>query len=306
MASFRSNFGDLLEPGFRKIFNDAFEEMPLVFPQVMKVETSTKQDEKYSGVTGFGLFAETGEGGQINYDDPYQMYDVTFIHVKYTKGFKVSEELFEDDQYNVMKGKPAQLARAGRRTVETINANILNRAFDSSYADGGDSQELCSVVHPRSDGGSTQSNASATGITFGDANLETGMLASRQQLDDRGQRIQVMPDTLVGPIDLEKEMKIVVNSTMRPGVADNDINVYSGKFKVVNWEYITVNNTTWFLLDKSQAQLMWLWRVHPEFKQDVTFDTGMALFKSWFRGVAGWTDWRGVWGSLGDGVAYSG
>lgn len=306
MASFRSNFGDLLEPGFRKIFNDAYQEEPEVYPQVMRVETSDKQDEKFSGVTGFGLFATTNEGGQVNYDDPIQMYDVTFTHVKYTKGFKVSEELVEDDQYNVIKGKPAQLARAARRTVETINANILNRAFSSSYADGGDSEELCSVSHDRSDGGTAQSNASSTGITFGDANLETALLAARQQLDDRGMNIQIMPDTLVVPIDLEKEANIIVNSNLRPGTADNDTNVYRGKFKVIGWEYITVNNTIWFLLDKSQAQLLWLWRVKPEFKQDTTFDTGMALFKSRFRGVAGWTDWRGVWGSLGDGAAYSG
>jgi phage major head subunit gpT-like protein len=305
MASFRSNFGDLLEPGFRKIFDDAFKEMPLVFPKIMQVENSAKQDEKYSGATGFGLFAATDEGGQINYDDPVQMFDVTMVHVKYTKGFKVSEELVEDDMYNVIKGKPAQLGRAARRTVETINANILNRAFNSSYADGGDSKVLCSVSHTRSDGGTAQSNASSTGITFGDANLETGMIASREQLDDRGMRIQVMPNTLIGPINLEKEMNIVVNSTLRPGVADNDVNVYKGKFSIVAWEYITVNNTAWFLMDKSQAKLLWLWRIRPEFKQDVSFDTGMALFKSRFRGVAGWTDWRGFWGSLGDGSAYS-
>jgi len=306
MASYRANFGDLLEPGFKKIFDDAFEEMALTFPKIMRVDSSSKQDEKYSGVSGFGLFAETSEGAQINYDDPVQMYDVTLTHVKYTKGFKISEELYEDDQYNIMNKKPAQLARAARRTAETINANILNRAFNSSYADGGDGEELCSTDHDRSDGGSAQSNASATGITFTEANLETGLLASRQQLDDRGMRIQVMPDTLVGPIDLEKEMNIVVRSVARPGTADNDANVYQGRFNVIAWEYITNNNTMWFLIDKSQAQLIWLWRVKPEFKQDTAFDTGMALFKSRFRGVAGWSDWRGVWGSLGDGASYSG
>lgn len=306
MSSLRSNFGDLLEPGFRKIYNDAFEEEPMTFEKIMKVEDSSKQDEKYSGVTGFGLFTQTGEGGQVNYEDPIQMYDVVLTHVKYTKGFKVSEELMEDDQYNVIKTKPAQLARAARRTVETINANILNRAFNSSYADGGDGQELCSTVHPRSDGGSSQSNASATGVTLTDQNLETAIIAMREQLDDKGMRIQVMPDTLVTTINNEKEANILVNSNMRSGTADNDINVYKGKFNVVAWEYLTVNDTLWFLLDKSQAQLLWLWRRRPQLKQDTAFDTEMALFKSSFRGVAGWTDWRGVWGSLGDGQAYAG
>ena len=305
MTSFRSNFGDLLEPGFKKIFNDAFEEEPMKFEQIMRVEDSEKQDEKYSGVTGFGLFSQTEEGGNVQYEDPLQMYDTVLTHVKYTKGFKVAEELVEDDQYNVIKGKPAQLARAGRRTVETLNANILNRAFNSSYADGGDGKVLCSVSHPRSDGGSSQSNASSTGITFTDQNLETGKIAMREQLDDKGMRIQVMADTIVVPINLEKEAEIVTGSTMRPGTADNDINVNKGKFNVIAWEYLTLNDTMWFLIDKSQVQLLWLWRRRMQFKQDNSFNTEMALFKSSFRGVAGWTDWRGIYGSLGDGQAYA-
>src|SRR3990167_11227185 len=106
MAVYRSNFGDLLEPGFREIFDDAFQEEPMVFERILRTETSTKQDEKDSGVTGFGLLQETSEGAQVDYEDPVQMYDVRYTHKKYTKGFKVSEELVEDDQYNVIKGNP--------------------------------------------------------------------------------------------------------------------------------------------------------------------------------------------------------
>lgn len=305
MASLRNNFGDLLEPGFREIFNDAYDELPLVFPQIFNVDSSTKQDEKVSGVTGFGLLAQTDEGESVQYEDPNQMYDTTFIHQKYTKGFKISEELYEDDQYNVMRSKPAQLARAARRTAENSAANVFNRAFNSSYL-GGDGQELISTVHPRSDGGSSQSNASATGITLTEENLETGRIAARQQLDDKGMRIQVMPNMLLVPVDLEKDAEILTGSTLRSGSADNDLNVYKGKFQVIAWDYLTLNDTMWFLIDKRQSQLQWYWRVKPEFKQDNAFDTGMALFKVRTRFSNGWGDWRGVWGSKGDGAAYSG
>jgi len=305
MAAFRSNFGDLLEPGFRTIFDDAYNEMPLVFPQIFNVDSSDKQDEKDSGITGFGLLQLTSEGEQIDYEDPIQMYDVTYTHQKYTKGFKVSEEMVEDDQYNVIKKKPAQLARAARRTSENSAANVFNRAFNSSYL-GGDGQELVSTAHPRSDGGSSQSNASSTGITLTEPNLETGRIAARQQLDDKGQRIQVMPNTILVPVDLEKDAEIITGSSMRAGTADNDMNTYKGKFKVVSWEYLTYNNTMWFLLDSTQHKLQWFWRIKPEFKQDNAFDTGMALFKTRTRFSNGFSDWRGVWGSLGDGAAYSG
>jgi hypothetical protein len=304
MASYRSTFGDLLEPGFRKIFDDTFKEMELVFPSLFHVNTSEKQDEKDSAISGFGLMAETNEGGAVDYEDPVQMYDVRYTHLKYTKGFKISEELYEDDQYNVMNKKPQALARAARRTAEYSAANVFNRAFNTSYL-GGDAKPLCSTLHPRSDGGSSQSNASSTGITLTETNLETARVASREQLDDKGMRIQTMPDTILVPVDLEKQAYIIVNSTMRSGTADNDMNFYQGKFKVIAWEYLTVNNTAWFLIDSKQHQLNWFWRIKPEFKQDVAFDTGMALFKARARFSNGWSDWRGVWGSKGDGAAYA-
>jgi len=305
MTAFRANFADLLEPVFRKIFDDTFTELPLVFPQLFHVNSSDKQDEKDSAVSGFGLMPATGEGGQVNYEDPVQMYDVTYTHAKYTKGFKISEELYEDDQCNVMNKKPAALSRAARRTSEFHAANVFNRAFTAGYL-GGDGMRLASIQHPSSDGGTAQSNASATGIPLTELNLETGRIAARSQLDDKGMRIQTMPDTILVPINLEKTANIIVRSTGRSGTTDNDYNFNQGKFKVIAWEYLTVNTTAWFLIDSSQHQLNWFWRVKPEFKQDVAFDTGMALYKCRTRFSNGWSDWRGVWASLGNAAAYAG
>jgi len=303
MATYRSNFADLLEPGFRTIFDDAFSELPMVMEKIFKVNSSEKQDEKDSGVTGFGYLDETSEGGAIQYEDPVQMYDVTYVHKKYTKGFKVSEELVEDDQYNVIRRKPAQLGRAARRTAENSAAGSLNNAFSTSYQ-GGDEKPLCSTIHPRSDGGSSQSNASSTGITLTDDNLETARIAFRKQLDDKGMKIDVMARQILVPVDLEKTAVTLTGSEKRAGTADNDLNFYKGMLDVISWQYLS-STTAWFLLDPQQHQLNWFWRVRPEFKQDNAFDTGMALFKTRTRYSNGWSDWRGVWGSKGDGSAYS-
>jgi len=305
MATYRSDFGDLLEPGFREIFDDRYNEVPQVLNSIFHVNTSGKQDERDSGVTGFGYMQQTAEGAPIDYEDPVQMYDTVYTHLKYTKGFKVSREMWEDDLYNVINKKPAALARSARRTREREAAQVLNRAFNSSYL-GGDGQELASTVHPRSDGGASQSNASATGITLTEENLETGLLAARNQLDDKGQRIDIMPDTLLVPIDLAKEAHILVDTPSRPGTADNDANVYQGKLKIIDWIYMDRNATHWFLIDSSVHELNWFDRIKPEFKQDDSFDTDMALFKSRQRFSRGWSDWRGIWGSQGDGAAYSG
>lgn len=300
----RSDFGDLLEPGFREIFDDKYKEVAETFPQIFHVNTSSKQDERDSAVSGFGYWAETGERNPLDYEDPVQMYDKVYVHLKYTKGFRVTREMWEDDLYSIMNKKPAALGRAARRTAERQAAQVFNRAFNTSYL-GGDAKPLCSVSHPRADGGSSQSNASATGIVFNEDNLETGLLAMRGQLDDKGQRIDVMPDTLVVPIELNKTAHLIIDSALRQGTADNDTNPYKGKFKIIDWIYMDGSTTQWFLLDSSVHELNWFWRVRPEFKQDDAFDTDEALFKGRMRFSNGWSDWRGVWGSKGDAQAYA-
>lgn len=299
----RSSFGDLLEPGFRDIFNDKYSEIPQVFPKLFHVNTSTKQDEKDSAISGFGLMVQTNEGASVTYEDPVQMYDKRYTHLKYTLGFKITEELYEDDQYNIMNKKPAALGRAARRTAENSAANVFNNAFSTSYT-GGDAKPLCSISHPRSDGGTAQSNASATGITLTETNLDTARLAMRGQLDDKGMKIEAIPNTIVIGPTLEKDAHIIVDSSLRSDSADNDLNFYKGKYNIVVWDWLT-STTAWFLLDSSQHEINWFWRIKPEFKQDDAFDTGMALYKTRCRFSNGFSDWRFVWGSAGDGANYS-
>lgn len=302
MAALRANFGDLLEPGLRKLFDDKFDEIPEVFSKVMKVNSSEHDTERDSAVTGFGLAVQTAEGGAVSYEDPIQMYDVSYVHLKYTKGFKVSEELYEDDRYSVINKKPQALARTMRRTTEYLASNVYNNAFSSGT--GGDAKYLCSVSHPRADGGTAQSNASASGITLTEVNLNTGLLAMRGQLDDKGMKIAAKANILLVPPALEKIAIEITKSDLRSGIADNDLNYYRGMLQVVGWDWLS-SSTAWFLLDTSLYEVNWFWRVKPEFKQDNAFDTGYSLFKSRMRCSEGWSDWRGVWGSKGDAASYT-
>ena len=70
MAANRASFADLLTPGFRKIFDDKFTEVPMTMDRVFNVQDSSKDTEKDSAVTGFGLAVQTAEGAPIDYEDP--------------------------------------------------------------------------------------------------------------------------------------------------------------------------------------------------------------------------------------------
>lgn len=299
----RSQFADLLTPGFRQIYDDKFKEVPMKMEQVMKINTSEKPDEKDSSVAWFGLATPNGEHQPVDYEDPIQGYDKTYTHTKYGKAFRVTYEMFEDDLYNIMNKRPAALGICMRRTAENLAAGIFNNAFSTSYL-GADGDPLVSTLHGRPDGGTDQSNASATGIVLSEPNLETAILAMQNQLDDKGQKIDVFPKIILVPINLRKTARLIVESTLRQGTADNDVNVYKDEFKIVDWIYLS-STTAWFLIDPTAYDINWFWRRRPTFKDGDLFDTDVAVYKSTMRLSNGWSNWRGVWGSKGDAAAYS-
>jgi len=258
------------------------------------VLSSSRQQEYDSSVSGFGQLVETTEGAPVTYEDPLQGYDQTYVHKKYTKGFKVTREMMEDDQYGIMAKMPKALASATTRTVETITADIFDNSFTSGT--GGDGSYLCVTNHARTDGGTAQDNSETHAIS--ETYLETALVAMRSTLDDKGQKILVRPDTLLVPPALEKEAFVLMQSTGRTGTNYNEINPYQGRLKVIIWDYLA-STTAYWIIDSGLHQLNFFWRVRPEFSQDESFDTDAALYKTRCRFSVGWSDWRGVWGSTG-------
>lgn len=304
MAAIRGNFQDELDPAVREVFFDRYDEEPQMMPKIFNVMTSDRDSEVHSATTGFGRMNETSELGALDYEDPVKMFRTTYTHLKYTKGFKVSQELVEDDQHNVISQMPRALAKSVVYTTEYWAASVFNNGFSTSYTSYGDGKPLFSTLHTRADGGTAQSNASSTGIVLSEPNLETLRLQLEQAKNDKGQTVAFMPDTLVVPLALRKTANIITDSSLRPGTANNDVNIYEGMFKVMAWHYLT-SSTAWFLADSRNHQLNWFWRVRPEFKSDFNFDADAALYKVRIRFSFGWSDWRGVAGSKGDGSAYS-
>lgn len=304
MTAVRGNFADELDPAIRKIFFDRYDEEPQMMPKIFNVDTSDRDTESVSATTGFGKLQQTSELGALDYEDPLKMFKTTATHLKYTKGFKVSQELVEDDQHGVIKQMPRALAKSVVYTTEYWGADIFNKAFNTSYTSYGDGKPLCSTGHTRADGGTAQSNASSTGVVFSETNLETQRLALEKHLNDKGEIVNFKADTILAPIDLRKSIMITTDSQMRPGTANNDVNVYEGVFTNYFWRYLT-STTAWFLLDKSNHLLNWYWRIRPEFKNDFNFDADAALYKVRIRFSRVWADWRGVEGSKGDASAYS-
>jgi hypothetical protein len=311
MTANRANFADALDPSFRKIYNEEYEKRPQMYSKIFTVGTSDKEFEKTSSITGFGLMSQVAEEGDFPEVSIYQGYDKTYTHLKYGGMFKITKEMVDDDQYNIMNAKPKSLAQSCADTVEFKASSVIRNSQVSGY-NGPDGKRLLSTLHPREDGGSTQSNASSTGITVTETNIETGRLALRTQLNERGLPIisGEKPVIHAGPA-LEKTLAIMLNSDGRPETTDNDYNFYKGNianYMIWDWIGATVSggsDTAWYMFYPSVNKLMFFWRIKPEFDQDVLLSTEVARYKASMRFSYGWDNWRGWWGSAGDGAAYS-
>lgn len=248
----------------------------------------------------FGIAPEKPEGTPIQYDTAQQGFISRYNHVTYGLGFVITEEMIEDDLYDVIGERNARaLARSMRVTKETVGANVYNRAFNASYT-GGDGVTLLNSAHPNVAGG-TWSNILATAADLSEAALEQACIDIMKWEDDRGLPVQIMPKTLVIPVDYTFDAERILKSSLRAGTANNDINVLNsmGKFRdVVSSVYLT-DTDAWFIRTDAPDGMKYFERKADEFSMDNDFDTSNYKYKAVGRYSFGWSDPRGLFGSPG-------
>lgn len=308
MPSQRPSWPDVLDPAFRKVWGDEIRQLQPVGMTIYNIDTSVKNIEKDTSATGLSKFVQLSEGQAGVYEDPVEGFNVTYTHRKFAGYTSISQELYEDDQFGVVFRRARDLANAKIRTQEQIAADIFNNGFTTGGGGmapftGPDSLSLFNTAHTREDGGATQSNQ-ITG-DLNEENLETVLVAMRQTLDGKGQGMYVEPDTLLVPPALEKEAYILLNSQGRIGTANNDVNPYKGRLRVVCWNYLSSafggSDTAWFVYDRKVHQLQWFNRSDRGLEgPDWDFDTKTARWSNVTRWSNGWSNWRGIFGSKGD------
>jgi len=287
-----------LWPGIKKIWGLKYDEQKQVWPELFEVETSDKNYEEMVEGTGFGLVPEKDQGQNVQYDSDQQGSTTRLTHVVYGMGWIATREELEDNQYmEVAKRRTERLAFSLRCTDETVHANHLNRAFNSSYL-GGDGLEMISTAHVTLDG--TQSNKLATAADLSEASLEDMCVQIMNAKNSRGLRVQLTPQKLIVPPNVHFDAKRLVESAQTPDTANNAKNVVGGMFKggLITWTYLT-DTDAWFVQTDAPGGLTHYWRRKPDFNQENDFDSENAKAKVTSRYSSKWGDWRNVFGTPG-------
>ena len=299
-----SNFAKDLIPGVKTWFGTKYKEYPIEYADIFEKGTSQRAFEEEAGVTGFGLAAVKTEGDGIAYDEQEQAFIARYTHVTYGLGFIITREMYEDGiAVTVALRRASALAFSIRQTKELIGANVLNRAFNSAYTMGtnSDGKELCADDHPNKSGGKWR-NELSTAADLSEAALEQACIDIADFKTDRGLTIAIMPQKLIIPPELEFDAMRILESVGQSGTANNDINAIRASKKFpqgVKVNHYLTNADAWFIGTNCPDGMKYMERRADSFGTENDFDTENAKFKATFRCSFGWSDPRGIFGSPG-------
>jgi hypothetical protein len=216
-------------------------------------------------------------------------------------GFSLTEEAIEDNLYDSLSARYTKaLARGMAYTKQIKSANVLNNGFSASYP-GGDGVALFSASHPLVSGG-TNSNIPSTPADLNETSLENAVIQIAQWTDERGLLIAAKPKKLVIPVQLQFVATRLLETELRVGTNDNDVNALKNNGSVpggytVN-HYLTDPNA-WFLTTDVPNGMKHFVRTPLSNSMDGDFDTGNVRYKSRERYSFGWSDPLGMYGSQG-------
>lgn len=301
MAISRAQLLKELLPGLNALFGLEYERYGEEHKEIFETETSERSFEEETKLSGFSAAPVKNEGSAISYDNAQEVFTARYNHETIALGFSLTEEAIEDNLYDSLSARYTKaLARAMAFTKQTKAAAVLNNGFDSDFV-GGDGVPLFSNAHPLVSGGSN-SNIPSTPADLNETSLEAAVIQIAGWTDERGLLIAAKPRKLVIPSDLQFVATRLLETELRTGTADNDLNAIKSNGAIP--EGYTINHfltdtDAWFLTTDVPNGLKHFVRTPMATGMDGDFDTGNVRYKARERYSFGWSDPLGMFGSEG-------
>lgn len=301
MAISRAQLLKELLPGLNALFGLEYKRYGEEHKEIYETETSDRSFEEETKLSGFSAAPVKNEGQAIRYDNAQEAWTARYNHETIAMGFSITEEAMEDNLYDSLSGRYTKaLARAMAYTKQVKAAAILNNGFNASVTYG-DGQPLFSTAHPLTSGG-TNSNRPSTNADLNETSLEAAVIQIAGWTDERGLLIAAKPRKLIVPPALQFVATRLLETNLRVGTTDNDINALKNNGSVP--EGYTINHwltdtNAWFLTTDVPNGLKHFVRVPLATSMDADFDTGNSRYKARERYSFGVSDPLGAFGSPG-------
>ena len=302
MAISRAQLLKELLPGLNALFGLEYATYGEQHKEIYETETSERSFEEETKLSGFSAAPVKNEGSAIAYDNAQEAFTARYNHETIALGFSLTEEAIEDNLYDSLSARYTKaLARAMAYTKQTKAASVLNNGFSAGTFAGGDGVALFSTSHPLVSGG-VNSNTQSTPADLNETSLEAAVIQIAAWTDERGLLIAAKPRKLIVPPALQFVATRLLETQLRVGTADNDINAIVNNGSIP--EGYTVNNyltdsNAYFLCTDVPNGMKHFVRTPLSNSMDGDFDTGNVRYKSRERYSFGFSDPLGMFGSPG-------
>ena len=289
-----------LEPGLNALFGLEYDRYENQHTEIFDTENSDRAFEEEVMLGGFANASVKPEGQGVTYEDAQETFTSRYTHETVALAFSLTEEAVEDNLYDKISTRYTKaLARSMANTKQIKAANILNNAFNASFA-GGDGKELCATDHPTLSG--DQKNELSTAADLNETSLEQMLIDIADMKDERGLKIALQGVKMIIPVQLQFVAERLMKSAGRVGTADNDINAVRN-MGMVPQGYVVNNFLTdtdaFFIKTDSPNGLKHFVRAPIRTAMEGDFDTGNVRYKARERYSFGFSDWRGIFASPG-------
>jgi phage major head subunit gpT-like protein len=297
----RTLFPDLylqsMLPAIDEVVMTKYSQFPDQFPEVFRMESSSRSIEQTTEVTGFGQFSLVPEGADTRYDEALPGFNKTYVHAQYSLGFKVTKVAMDDDKFGVVRKLATELGRSAKETKEVTVANVINTGFTTNI--GPDGVTLFNVAHPLI-GGGTQSNKLSYATDPDVTSIQLLLTLMRQMVDHRGKKLRIPPKKAIFPPNLEFIGAELLGGNDRPDTANRAINAFKRRSGMPSfdtwmvWDYLT-DPDAWFIEGEvSDTELRFYNRESFNTVHDIDFNSRSVKTAGWMRFSAGQNGFYGI------------
>src|ERR1051326_782591 len=284
-----ANIGPTIKKGFMLGFENIPEEVQLFYTR----EDSSKESElllSYGDIGTMGTFS-----GSLDFDTMKQNYTKTVTAIEYAQAIGAQKKLVLTDQVKIIEKLARALGVSARRRYLSDAYAWLVSAFTTTYTTG-DGLSLCSTAHTSNVGGANQGNSGTTALSPAAVDA-TRILMLRFNTNRDNVQFEIMPDTLIVPLELESYAEEIVKSKGKVDALNNNINIHYGKYKVIA-SRLLVDSNNWFMADskKMKENNVWYDVQKLELEKDVDFSTKVSRWSAYCYYGFGSERWEHVYG----------
>jgi len=300
MTISRSQILKELLPGLNALFGQEYATYENEHAEIYETETSERSFEEEVKLSGFGAAPVKSEGAAISYDNAQEAFTARYNHETVAMGFSITEEAMEDNLYDSLSARYTKaLARAMAYTKQVKAASLLNNGFTTFNS--GDNVTLFSASHPTVEG-TVNRNRPSVDADLNETSLEQAVIDIAAFTDERGLLIAARPRKLIVPPALMFVATRLLQTELRTGTADNDINALRNNGSIpegfrVN-HYLTDADAFFITTDVPNGMKHFV-RTAMSTSMDGDFDTGNVRYKARERYSFGVSDPLGIYGSPG-------